>query len=316
MTAAALPDGGGVLWFDDPACRDVATAGGKGASLAAMVAADLPVPCGFVVPAAALPASLESAGTLDDVRDLLGRLDGGEEVAALLEPLRDAIVAPEGRLAEEIRAAYGQFDDGTRMAVRSSACAEDSEAASFAGQQETYLNVATSDEVLARIGDCWASFFTERALFYRRQKGRVTDLAIAVVVQELVDAEASGVLFTIDPVRRRRDQMLAEAAWGLGEGVVAGLVTPDTAVLRRTGAIKTYTVGHKDTRIVSRPDGGTASEAVPDELRDARVLDEDHALQLAELGARLEELHGCPQDIEWAISDDRLVLLQSRPITT
>ena len=165
--------------------------------------------------------------------------------------------------AAEVEAAYGELGEGL-VAVRSSACAEDSEAASFAGQQETYLNVFGGAEVSRRVADCWASFFSERALFYRAKKGSLEDLGMAVVVQRMVEPAKSGVMFTVDPVQRRRDRMLVEAVFGLGEQVVSGHVTPDHYVVDRAGRVKRE-------RLVN---GG--------------VLDPDDLARLAELGAVLE----------------------------
>ena len=180
------------------------------------------------------------------------------------------------------------------VAVRSSACAEDSEAASYAGQQETYLNTDGLAEVLANVVRCWLSFFTERAVFYRREKGSLDDVAMAVIVQEMVDSDRSGVLFTVDPVHGRRDRMVVEAARGLGEAVVSGEVTPDNYTLGRDGVVK-------KSRVVGAE----------------RVLSDADCAALAGLGRRLADLHGGPQDIEWAFdADGRLFLLQSRPVTT
>jgi pyruvate,water dikinase len=266
-----------VLWFTDEACRDVRLAGGKGASLAAMTAAGLPVPPGFVVAAAVLAASVDSARLRE-----LAQAEAYVEAQALVrgaEPPRLAI-------------ATGCEQIGGRVAVRSSACAEDSETASFAGQQDTFLNVEGVDSVCARVVDCWASFFSERALFYRSRKGSLRDLGMAVVVQRMVDPDKSGVLFTADPVQRRRDQMIVEAIRGLGEQVVSGEVTPDHYVLDRAGQVK------RDRT----PNGG--------------VLEPAELELLAGLGRELEERFGRPQDIEWAIESGRVYLLQSRPVTT
>ncbi len=178
------------------------------------------------------------------------------------------------------------------MAVRSSACAEDSDAASYAGQQETFLNVSGGADVCRRIVECWASFFSERALFYRARKGSLDDLRMAVVVQRMVEPKKSGVLFTADPVQRRRDRMIVEAIYGLGEQVVSGQVTPDHYVVDRAGATKREHL----------PNGG--------------VLDGAELAALARLGLSLEETFGAPQDVEWAIADGELYLLQSRPVTT
>jgi pyruvate,water dikinase len=267
-----------LVWFGDELCRDVACTGGKGASLAAMTAFGLPVPPGFVI----LSWVLESA--VDTVA-LRGLAAAGDHVAA------EALVGGAEPPREEVLAAYAELGEGL-VAVRSSACAEDSEAASYAGQQETFLNVLGGAEVCRRVVDCWASFFSERALFYRSRKGSLDDLRMAVVVQRMVEPRKSGVLFTVDPVQRRRDRMVIEATYGLGEQVVSGRVTPDHYVVDRAGA---------PTR-EHLPNGG--------------VLDGDELAALAELGRSLEETFGGPQDVEWAIADGELYLLQSRPVTT
>jgi pyruvate,water dikinase len=264
-----------IVWFEEPSCADVAVAGGKGASLAAMTAAGLTVPPGFVVRADVLEAQVDA--------ERLRALARAEDHAGAEELVRSA-EAPSS-----VQQAYDRL--GGLVAVRSSATAEDSETASFAGQQETFLNVSCAADVARRVVDCWASFFSERALFYRAHKGSLDDLRMAVVIQKMVASRKSGVLFTADPVQRRRDQMIAEAVRGLGEQVVSGQVTPDHYVLDRTGTIKREHLVH----------GGVLE---PDELR-----------ELAEMGLRLEQHFGTPQDIEWAI-DDRLYLLQSRPVTT
>ena len=177
--------------------------------------------------------------------------------------------------------------------MRSSACAEDSEAASYAGQQETFLNVEGAEEVCDRVVECWASFFSERAMFYREQKGSLEDLRMAVVVQKMVDPDKSGVLFTVDPVKRRKDRMVVESAVGLGEQVVSGEVTPDDYVLDKRGEVKREKI-----------------------VGDEPILDPEELSRLAELGSRLEEKYGVPQDIEWAIVGEDVYLLQSRPVTT
>ena len=266
-----------IVWLTDDACLDVRVAGGKGASLAAMTAAGLPVPPGFVLPAHVLEQSVEAAR----LRVLALRQAHAEAQALvrLSAPPRAAITAAYERL-------------GGAVAVRSSACAEDSQAASYAGQHETFLGVRGADAVCARVVDCWASFFSERALFYRERKGSLADLGMAVVVQQMLDPVKSGVLFTVDPVHRRRDRMVVEAVFGLGEQVVSGAVTPDHYVIDRAGECKR-------NRVTRRP-----------------VLDTEDLRRLADLGRRLEVHFGAPQDIEWAVADGTLYLLQSRPVTT
>lgn len=266
-----------IFWFDQESCRDVRLAGGKGASLARMTAEGLPVPPGFVIPAFVLEQSVES----DHLRELALSQDY-EAAQALIkqaEPPREAIIAAYKRL-------------GGKVAVRSSACAEDSEAASYAGQQETYLNVSGDDTICARVLDCWSSFFSERALFYRSRKGSLSDLGMAVVVQKMLDPLKSGVLFTADPVSRRRDRMIIESVFGLGEQVVSGEVTPDHYVVDQVGTIKR------------------------EQIVNMRVLEPEEIRQIVQLGANLAKRFGTPQDIEWAIEDGTLYFLQSRPITT
>jgi pyruvate, water dikinase len=267
-----------IVWFGDERCRDVECAGGKGAGLAVMTAAGLSVPPGFAVPSWTLERSVDA----ERLRELV-RVGDHAAAAALVR----AAIPPRTAIEE----AYAQLGGGP-VAVRSSACAEDSETASYAGQQDTYLNVSGAEDVCRGVVDCWASFFSDRALFYRKQKGSLDDLRMAVVVQRMVDPEKSGVLFTVDPVQRRRDRMLIEAIFGLGEQVVSGHATPDHYIVDRGG------------------------EVIRERLVNGGVLTADDLTLLAERGRALEERFGCPQDIEWAIAGGELYLLQSRPVTT
>lgn len=265
-----------VLWFGDVACAKVAVAGGKGASLASMTQAGLPVPPGFAIPA----DTLEKCVDAEKLRSIVKARD--HEAAMKL-------VKETASVPDEVLSAYEKL--GGLVAVRSSASAEDSEAASYAGQQETYLEVEGGEEVRQRVIDCWASFFSERAIFYRGEKGSLDDLAMAVVVQKMVDADKAGVTFSIHPVTRRKDRMLIEAVYGLGEQVVSGEVTPDHFVVDRRGRLK-----KSDT-----PHGGVLAEA--------------ELAQLASLAVQLEDHYGKPQDIEWAMHGGHIYLLQSRPVT-
>jgi pyruvate, water dikinase len=267
-----------VFWFADERCLDVGCAGGKGASLARMTAEGLPVPAGFVVPSWALAEAI-------DGERLRALARAGDYAGAHALVVR---AKPAGR---EVDDAYAQLGAG-RVAVRSSACAEDSETASYAGQHETFLNVEGAGEVRRRIVECWASFFSDRALFYRERKGSLDDLRMAVVVQQMVAPEKSGVLFTVDPVQRRRDRMVVEAVFGLGEQVVSGDVTPDHYAVDRSGSVKR------------------------ERLANGGVLQPDELTNLAKLGCALQDRFGCPQDVEWAMADGQLYLLQSRPVTT
>jgi pyruvate,water dikinase len=198
--------------------------------------------------------------------------------------------------------------------VRSSACAEDSEAASYAGQQETYLYVRGVDEVLVRVRDCWASFFSERALFYRRRKGSLDDLDMAVVVQRMVNADVAGVLFTCDPVHHRRDRMVVEAVIGLGEAAVSGEVTPDHYALKRDGTLKRAQVARQPFAIVPAEGGGVEQRELGAEGGEQK-LDEEQLRALAHIGDDLEQRLGVPQDIEFAIEGGEIYVLQARPVT-
>jgi pyruvate, water dikinase len=289
-TALENTHGDAVVWFTEEACREVELAGGKGASLARLTAEGLPVPPGFVIPSYVLQNSIDAERMLElaashSTREL-------QELVAATEPPREGITAAyENLVGGRLTATY-KLVGNKKVAVRSSAVAEDSEAASYAGQQETYLFVEGGEEVCRRVVDCWASFFSERALFYRSQKGSLEDLRMAVVVQKMVDPEKSGVIFTVDPVRRRRDRMVVEAVRGIGERVVSGEVTPDHYALDRKGKVKR------------------------EKIVDDRVLTDEELQRLGDLGRQLEERHGVAQDIEWAMIGEEIYLLQSRPVTT
>jgi len=304
-----------ISWFDEAACEDPETAGGKGASLARLQRAGFPVPYGFVVRAEALVRTLESGERHRRLRRLL------EDVSpdALPSRAKDAqalvMEAPlVSGLDSEVALAYQRLGEGP-VAVRSSACAEDSETASFAGQQDTFLNVRGSAPVLASVRQCWASFFSERAIFYRSRKGSLSDSRMAVVVQRQLAPEKSGVMFTVDPVRRRRDQMVIEAVHGLGESVVSGMVTPDHYIVGREGELKRAQVSTQTLAIVAAAQGGVHEVALDPAVGGARVLSDGELADLAKMGSKLEDLFGAPQDVEWAFEGARLYLLQSRPVT-
>ncbi|MFI6326288.1 PEP/pyruvate-binding domain-containing protein [Nonomuraea sp. NPDC050556] len=266
-----------VLPLDDEAA-DLATAGGKGSSLARLSRAGLPVPAGFHI-------------TTEAYRE-------GE--------ISDA-------LAKEIMAAYAALGDDVPVAVRSSATAEDLPGMSFAGQQDTYLNVR-GDGLLDAVRRCWASLWNERAVSYRAQNGIADeDVAMAVVVQELVAADAAGIMFTANPINGARDETVVNASWGLGEAVVGGLVTPDTITMKDS-TVTSYEISDKAVMTVRTPDG-TEEEPVPEAMRTQPVLTQARAVQLKGLGDRIEDLYGTPMDIEWAMRDGAFYILQARPIT-
>ncbi|MEO3868493.1 PEP/pyruvate-binding domain-containing protein [Nonomuraea sp. B12E4] len=286
------------------AAADLATVGGKGASLARLIRAGLPVPGGFHITTGAYRAFV--AGFQEEI--LRAAAEGApQRIAALFE----AHDMPAG-LAAEIRRACEEL--GVPVAVRSSATAEDLPDMSFAGQQDTYLNVRGED-LPAAVKRCWASLWNPRAVAYRDRNGVPhDDVALAVVVQELVDADAAGVMFTANPVSGARDEIVVNASWGLGEAVVGGQVTPDTVVVSG-GAVTDTRLGDKAVMTV-RTATGTEERPVPSELRGRAVLDPAEAVELAGLGARVQALYGgTPMDVEWARHDGRFAILQARPIT-
>ena len=322
-TSSATAGGEGTIaWFENARASETAHAGGKGASLSRIANAGLPVPRGFVVCASAFREFLESINGIEIVETSLSGLDVHSDAAladaaAKIQNLICSNSLPP-RICQAIREAYDDLGCEALVAVRSSAIGEDSESASFAGQQETFLNVRGATTVEGRVKECWASFFAPRAIFYRAQKGILTDTRMAVVVQEMVLATKSGVMFTIDPVMKRRDHMVIEAVFGLGEGIVSGAITPDHYVLDRDdGSVVREFISTQPVAVI--PDvqsGGITHRELSKEEGSARVLSEGQLSALHQMGLRIEAFFGTPQDVEWCIRDGDLLLLQSRPITT
>ena len=305
--------------FDELGRDDVALAGGKGANLGELSRAGLPVPAGFVVTTAAYDAFVESNGIRNAILGLASvpRSDdphGFEDISGRIRALFAAGTVP-GEVAEAIRTAWGRIGQGA-VAVRSSATAEDLAGASFAGQQETYLNVRGEEALAAAVRDCWGSLWTARAMAYRARQGIAPQsVSLAVVVQEMVEAEAAGVMFTANPATGRRDEAVISAAWGLGESVVSGSVTPDDVIVSKdTGRVLARRTADKAvmTAYAAR---GTEERPVPDERRRQPVIDDATAAKLARCGARIEQHYGAPQDVEWALEGGELYVVQSRPIT-
>jgi pyruvate,water dikinase len=312
-----------VLWLDDIDATDLETVGGKGASLGELTAAGLPVPPGFVVTAGTYRAFIEDAGIDEELFEAVDvDPDDSKALSRAQERAHELITGTEmpESVREEILDAYrsiGTEREEAFVAVRSSATAEDLPDASFAGQQETYLNVV-EDDLLDRVRECWASLFSQRAIYYRNQKGFPhREVDIAVVVQQMVDAEKSGVMFTSHP-STGEPRVIIESAWGLGEAVVSGSVSPDNYVVdRETREVAEVTVADKKLMHIKDPDTGETSEVeVPEEKREERVLSDGEIADLVEIGERVEEHYSTPQDVEWAIYDGEIYMLQSRPITT
>ena len=285
--------------------RDLALAGGKGANLGELVRAGLPVPDGFVVTTDAYAACVSPLDLKITERVGAG---GGASIRADIET-----AAMPAELCTEIADAYARLGAGP-VAVRSSATAEDLPGAAFAGQQDTYLNVIGEAELIDAMRRCWASLWTERAIAYRdRIKIDSGDVRIAVVVQRLIDAEVAGVMFTADPVTGDRDTIVVDASSGLGEAVVSGLVTPDHYVLDDKGSLRHYQPGRHEI-VVSRVSGGGVAQKEGDSSHVERLTDAVLA-DLARLGTTVAGHFGRPQDIEWAYAEERVWLLQARPMT-
>jgi pyruvate,water dikinase len=314
-----------IRWFDDLTVGDVAIAGGKGANLGELRHAGLPVPDGFVVTAPAFLDAMDAGGVRDELRATLATVaatSGEADVGTTSERLRSLV--HEAGMPDALRAdvveAYHRLittSGGGRVAVRSSSTAEDTGATSFAGMNETFTNIEGDDDVIRRVVDCWASLFGARSLSYRAGRGTSDEPAIAVVVQRMVEADRSGVMFTADPATGDRDTIVIEGAFGLGELVVGGRIEPDTYIVHKNGpVVRSARVGTKALRVVASPAGGERTIAVTTDEAAERVLDDTDVLAVARLGLAVEAHYGAPQDTEWAYAGDDLWLLQSRPITT
>ncbi|MCB9622434.1 MAG: phosphoenolpyruvate synthase [Sandaracinus sp.] len=309
-----------VRLFGDLSLADTNVAGGKGANLGELTRAKLPVPGGYVVTATAYLEAVEQAGlrtmlaeTARSLRD--GDAKAFEEASALLRARFSGVVVPDAVRAAVLEA-YAALGSNVRVAVRSSATAEDSADASFAGMNATFTNVSGPDALLARVVDCWASLWSARVLAYRASQRLTDEPAIAVVVQRMVASDRSGVMFTSDPTTGDARRMLIESAYGLGEVVVGGQVEPDTFVVDKADLSTLRSrIGSKRERIV-RTAEGEHREDVPEAERAVLSLSSDELRAVAELGLAIETHYGKPMDVEWAFEKGTLHLLQARPITT
>ena len=328
MTTAAEPKTKiqAVLAFADLRVGDTAYAGGKGANLGELTSAGLPVPPGFVVGAPSYAAFCEETGLRARLETLLATLDVEDTaaLAAAADQARDLVAEtpmPDW-LEADIRTAYAELarDDGRlAVAVRSSATGEDTASASFAGMNETFLNIQGADEVIDAVRRCWRSLFGARTVYYRGSQGfGQADMDIAVVVQRQIPSTRAGVMFTVNPASGDRTQLVIEGAFGLGEAVVSGSVSPDRYLVdKETLAIRAREVHHKELIIEGTPEGGTTTRSLSEEEALAPVLSDAEVVTIAGLGRRIEEHYKSPQDTEWAFDPDGAAwILQSRPVTT
>jgi pyruvate,water dikinase len=311
--------------FEELTREDVSVAGGKGANLGELIHANLPVPPGFVVTAEAYRTFIEQAGLRDELRRQLARLNVDdhqalEATAQRLESRMQAASIPDA-VRDELATAYRDLSQrhGTgavSVAVRSSATMEDTKQASFAGMNRSFLNVLGEDELAQKVKGVWASLYSPRVMFYRKRLQLPGEPEIAVIVQEMVNVEKSGVAFSIDPSTGNEDTIVIEAAYGLGEVVVGGQVEPDHyAVSKPDLRLLEARVGRKPFMLTRDPQGRTVRRELPPEQAAARVLTDDEVRAVAELVLRDELHYGSPQDVEWAIAGGQAFLVQSRPVT-
>lgn len=309
-----------VLHFRDIDKNALSVVGGKGANLGEMVKAGFPVPPGFCITTAAFQALLQGSKEMEAYFRQLAQIDPDE-----LEPIRtiarsiqehiEALPIP-AELYQSIIAAWGQLGSKHAYAVRSSATAEDLPTASFAGQQETFLNVVGEQQLIRAILKCWASLFTERAIIYR-MKNQFDHRAVqlSVVVQQMVFPKVSGIMFTADPLNGHRGKTFIEASFGLGEALVSGLVTPDRYTVF-SGTIHEKRIAQKKVAIHPLGNGGTVMRDIPEFEQEIPSLTDEQVLELARLGAAIETHYGTEQDIEWSYADGSFFILQARPITS
>ncbi len=319
-----------ILWFREIRIKDIPSVGGKGASLGEMANHNFPVPPGFAVTAQAYFRFLDETGIRDQVVNKIEAIDveDTKELAKVSEEVRNLILATpmSQELSNEIIKAYGKLgekkiawltsSEEEYVAVRSSATAEDLPEASFAGQQETFLNVKGRQNLVKTVQRCWSSLFTARAVYYRRKNNFPTDkVGIAVVVQKMVESQISGVMFTAEPTGDET-KIVIEAGFGLGEAIVSGSVTPDTYIVDK-GAFKIIEKKiHEQSFKIVRKGKENVREKLSGAMARKQKIDDKTIVQLAKLGKQIENHYKNPQDIEWAVENKELFIVQSRPITT
>ena len=330
-----------IKWFSELGKKDVAVVGGKGANLGEMYNFGIPVPPGFVVVASAYLYFLEKTRLKEKIYSLLSRIDveNTEELDDLSKKIREMIESVEmpSEIEDEIKEAYEILSakdyslerassdalqilrtshEDIFVAVRSSATSEDTEAASFAGQQETFLNIKGKSNLIEAIKRCFSSLFTARSIYYRVKKGfKHENILIAVVVQQMVDSEKSGVIFSRDPVTGN-ENVIIEAVFGLGEGIVSGKIKPDLHIVSRDFEIVSKKIANKNIAIVRDSGGETKIVKLTEEKGGRQVLSEYESKKLADYAIKLEEHYGKPQDIEFAIESGNIYIVQTRPVTT
>ena len=315
-----------VKWFEELGKTDVAKAGGKGANLGELVKAGLPVPPGFVITAQAYQLFITERGLSQKIARHIEDLnvDDTSQLQGKAKELQELITGTDmpAKIRSEIIKAYDELSkrDAVKaqyVAVRSSATMEDSEQASFAGMNATFLNVHGKEDLIKKVKECWASLYGGRVIFYRAKKQFFEEPVIAVVVQKMVNSDKAGVMFTANPSNNNMSSLVIEAAFGLGEVVVGGSVSPDYYEIdKATLKLKEARVSHKNFKIVRDQKGENIRIDLSSKEAEQKVLSEEEIMEIAKLGLKIEEHYGSPQDTEWAIEGDNRYMVQSRPITT
>lgn len=310
-----------VLGLQDSDKTKLMVVGGKGANLGELSKIEgIRVPDGFCISTEAFKRIIREMPSINELLDQLSHLvtKDQDEISKISGEIRrgiEGISIPQD-IHEEITHHLSRLDEKCAYAVRSSATAEDLPAASFAGQQDTYLNITGKEAILKHISKCWASLFTERAVIYRIQNGfDHRKVHLSVVIQKMVFPQAAGILFTADPVTSNRKVLSIDASFGLGEALVSGLVNADSYKVRN-GNVIDKKISTKKLAIYAVKDGGTQAQEVEPEQQNRQVLTDEQILSLTGMGRKIEEHFGCPQDIEWCLSDNIIYIVQSRPITT
>jgi phosphoenolpyruvate synthase/pyruvate phosphate dikinase len=310
-----------VLGFQDIGTTEIMAVGGKGANLGELSRVEgIRVPDGFCISTAAFKRIIGATPPMNEFLDQLSRLtledrDSIAELSGEIRRVIEGIAIPE-EIQEAITHFLSRLGEKNAYAVRSSATAEDLPSASFAGQQDTYLNIIGKEAILKHVSKCWASLFTERAVVYRLQNGfEHRNVHLAVVVQKMVFPQAAGILFTADPVTSTRKVVSIDASFGLGEALVSGLVNADSYKVRN-GKVIDKKISTKKLAIYALKDGGTKAQEIEPELQNRQALTDEQIVQLERMGREIEAHFGRPQDIEWCLADDTLYIVQSRPITT
>jgi pyruvate,water dikinase len=315
-----------ILWLTEVDKEDIALVGGKGANLGEMAKSGIPVPPGFIVTSQAYFSFLDKTKLKPKIKASLQDVnpENTRKLNAAAKEIQKEILSAKmpPELIREIEAAYGKLGEKIRrpdpyVAVRSSATAEDLPDASFAGQQETYLNVRGKRDVVSHVKRCWASLFAPRAIYYRVAKRfDHFKVGIAVPVQRMVQADKSGVLFTVDPVTGDRNKIIIEAGWGLGEAIVSGAVTPDRYIVDKKTLKLLGREVHKQTWKVALTEGGDRHVAVPAHMQNLEKLSDTEITELARIARNIEAHYAFPQDTEWAIESGEIFFVQARPVTT